>query len=100
MLCIRWSLLLVLCGYALSAAPDAPVRPACTAENAGRFWPDEANDNPKFAAALMPYGYPEVCTLRDGKYAWRSFTVPVKRLSRGKAARDKKNATSGLPLDR
>jgi hypothetical protein len=80
---VRLVLLLVV-GYAIGVAADAPVRPPCTAENAGRFWPDEANDNPKFAAALMPYGYPEVCTLRGGKYAWRSFTVSVKQLHKGK----------------
>jgi hypothetical protein len=74
------SALLLLAGYAIGVAGNAPVRPACTADNAGRFWPDEANDNPKFAAALMPYGYPEVCTLRDGKYVWRSLTVSVKQL--------------------
>ena len=95
MLCIRWGLLLVLGGYALSVAADAPVRPACTAENAGRFWPDEANNNPKFAAALMPYGYPEVCTLRDGKYAWRSFTVPVKQLRKDGQQQKRKASNSG-----
>ena len=79
MLYARSALLLVL-SYSPGVAGDAAVRPACTAEKAGRFWPDEANDNPKFAAALMPYGYPEICTLYDGKYAWRSLTVSVKQL--------------------
>ena len=89
----RLALLLAM-GYAVEVAADAPVRPACTAENAGRFWPDEANDNPKFAAALMPYGYPEVCSLRDGKYAWRSLTVSVKQL-RKDTKHQKRRATSG-----
>jgi len=89
----RSALLLLSC-YAISLAADAPMRPPCNAENAGRFWPDEANDNPKFAAALMPYGYPEVCTLRDGKYEWRSLTVSVKQL-RKDSKHQKRDATSG-----
>jgi hypothetical protein len=89
----RSALLLLSC-CAIGLAADVPVRPPCTAENAGRFWPDEANDNPKFAAALMPYGYPEVCTLRDGKYAWRSLTVSVRQLHKD-AKHQKRNATSG-----
>ena len=72
----------MLVAYGVCAAADGPVRPACTEDRVGRFWPEEANDNPKFAAALMPYGYPEVCTFRDGRYAWRSFTVPVKLLEK------------------
>ena len=88
----RWALLFLSC-YAIGLAADAPVRPPCTADNAGRFWPDEANDNPKFAAALMPYGYPEVCTLRDGKYEWRSLTVSVKQL-RKDSKHQKRSTTS------
>jgi hypothetical protein len=92
MRCVRCGLLLVLGGYAFGVASDTPARPACTAENVGRFWPDEANDNPKFAAALMPYGYPEVCTLRDGKYAWRSLTVSVNQLRKtGKQPKRKRS---------
>ena len=88
------SALLLAAGYAFGVAADAPVRPACTAENAGRFWPDEANDNPKFAAALMPYGYPQMCTLYEGKYAWRSLTVSVRQLR--KDTKQRKHApTSG-----
>jgi hypothetical protein len=89
----RWALLLAI-SYAPRVGGDAPVRPACTAEIAGRYWPDEANDNPKFAAALMPYGLPEVCTLRDGKYAWHSMTIPVKQLRKA-AKHPKRDVTSG-----
>ncbi|HYL78912.1 MAG TPA: hypothetical protein VEU96_32275 [Bryobacteraceae bacterium] len=70
--------LLTACGAVLAA--DAPERPPCTALNEGRFWPEEANDNPRFIAALMPYGYPEVCTLRKGHYGWRSMTVSIGKL--------------------
>jgi hypothetical protein len=72
--------LLLATVYAVGVAADAPARPLCTAEKAGRFWPEEANDNPKFAAALMPYGYPLVCSARDGKYEWRSLTVSFDQL--------------------
>ena len=88
------SALLLVGWYAIGVAADVPVRPACTSENVGSFWPDEANENPKFAAALMPYGYPQVCTLRDGKYAWRSLTVSVNQLRKDRK-HPKRRATSG-----
>jgi hypothetical protein len=74
------SSLLFLIGCGSAAMADSPPKPACTAANVGRFWPDEANDNPKFAAALTPYGYPEICTFSGKTYRWRSLTVPVNRL--------------------
>ena len=74
-------MLLLLC-VAFCAAEEAPAKPACTADNAGRLWPEEANDNPKFAAALNPYGYPEVCTFKHGKYTWKSSTVSLDQLRR------------------
>jgi hypothetical protein len=92
----RSALLLMAC-CAMALAEDAPVRPACNSQNAGRFWPEEANDNPKFAAALMPYGYPLVCTLRDGKYDWRSFTVSVKQLRKRKSAKSEKSSVTSEP---
>ena len=89
----RLGFLAVAC-YSIALAADAPARPACTSGNAGRFWPDEANDNPKFAAALMPYGLPEVCTLRDGKYEWRSLTVSVMQLRKDSKHRKQAPSTS------
>ena len=73
-------LLLIGCGATVVPAADPPVRPACTAANVGRFWPEEANDNPQFAKALMPYGFPQVCTYSKGAYGWRSMTVAAQRL--------------------
>ena len=81
MSCFRSAVLLSL-SVGVCAAADAPAKPACTADNAGRLWPDEANDNPKFAAALRPYGYPEVCTLEHGVYIWKSTTVSLDQLRR------------------
>jgi len=79
--CFRSALLLLLC-VVLAAAANAPAKPVCTADNAGRFWPDEANDNPKFAAALRPYGYPEISMLEHGVYIWKSPTVSLDQLRR------------------
>jgi hypothetical protein len=73
-----FSLLLLICGPATAADPSQ--RPPCTAQNEGRFWPEEANDNPAFVRALVPYGYPEVCTLAKGHYGWRSLTVSISKL--------------------
>ncbi len=78
-------------------AADPPRRPPCTAQTEGRFWPDEANNNPKFAAALMPYGYPEVCSVRDGHYRWRSLTVSVRKLRQD--ASQKQHATKRPPAE-
>jgi len=72
---------LLLC-VGFGATAETGAKPACTAENAGRFWPDEANDNPKFAAALKPYGYPEICTPANGAYSWKSPTVSLDQLRR------------------
>jgi hypothetical protein len=81
MSCFRSAVLLLLC-VALIDAANARAKPACTADNAGLLWPEEANDNPKFAAALKPYGYPEVCTLEHGVYMWKSPTVSLDQLRR------------------
>jgi len=78
----RSALLLLLC-VGFGGAAETPAKPACTADNAGRLWPDEANDNPKFAAALKPYGYPEVCMLTNGVYSWTSPTVSLDQLRKG-----------------
>jgi len=88
--CFR-SAVLVLLSVGIGAAADAPAKPACTADNAGRLWPDEANDNPKFAAALKPYGYPEVCMLTNGVYSWRSPTVSVDQLRKGASKKRPRN---------
>ncbi len=75
----RCTLLLFLAaGFGVAA--DAPAKPVCTADNAGQLWPDEANDNAKFAAALRPYGYPEICTLKMGVFSWKSPTVSLDQL--------------------
>lgn len=62
------------------AAADAPAKPACSASLAGRYWPEEANGNRSFAAALAPYGFPEICTHVRGRWLWRSHTVSLGQL--------------------
>jgi hypothetical protein len=78
----RYFRLLFLLCVAFCATADTPAKPTCTADNAGRLWPEEANGNPKFAEALKPYGYPEVCTLEHGVYLWKSPTVSLDQLRR------------------
>lgn len=89
------AVMLVACG--LSALAEVPGRPDCTKERVGRMWPEEANDNPKFAAALMPYGYPQVCTFRDGRYKWHSFTVPVQQLKKSEAPKKQRPNREATP---
>ena len=74
--CLGFGLLLTATGL----LAEAPQKPICTDANAGRLWPEEANDNPKFAAALEPYGFPEVCTRTESGYVWRARTVRVGQL--------------------
>ena len=86
----------MLVAFGLSAGAEGPVRPDCTKDRVGRMWPDEANDNPNFANALERYGYPLVCTFRDGRYAWRSYTVSVQQLKKS-AAPKKRRPISPTP---
>src|SRR6266852_4779098 len=79
MSCVRSAMLLCVGCY---SAAETPAKPACTAGHAGRLWPEEANDNPKFAAALKPYGYPEMCMLEHGIYIWKTPTVSLDQLRR------------------
>jgi len=83
-------------GIAASAEQPAPERPACTAATVGRFWPEEANDNPKFVAALMPYGLPEICNYHKKSYRWRSYSVSVEQLRKDVA--EKKLKVSGQKI--
>ena len=69
--CLVFGLLLMASGL----VAEALQKPSCTEAIAGRLWPEEANDNPKFAAALEPYGFPEVCTRTESGYVWRARTV-------------------------
>ena len=73
-------LLMAIFGFVCSSAAEGPQKPRCTESLLGRLWPEEANDNPKFAAALEPYGFPEVCTHADSGYLWRARTVRLEQL--------------------
>ncbi len=88
-------ILLLLAAATAAAAGTPPARPDCTQDNLGRFWPDEANENPSFARALMPYGYPEVCTRAGSRYEWRSMTVSVNQLRRDARRKRSVPAPSG-----
>jgi len=81
MSCFRSAALLLL-SFGFGGAAETPAKPACTKDNAGSLWPEEANDNPEFAAALKPYGYPEICTFAKRKYSWKSATVSLEQLRR------------------
>jgi len=85
-------LLFLTAGFSMAA--DAPVKPVCTADKAGRLWPDEASDNPKFLAALKPYGYPEICTLEKGVYRWTSPTVSLDQLRKDASKKRPVKATT------
>jgi len=86
-----------LVAWGLSTAAEVPGRADCTEERVGRMWPEEANDNPKFAAALMPYGYPQVCTFREGRYEWRSYTVAVQQLKKSAAPKKQRPNRQATP---
>ena len=77
----------LLLAAAFGLAAEAPRKPVCTEAIAGRLWPDEANDNPKFAAALEPYGFPEVCMRIESVYVWRARTVRLGQLRKDTASK-------------
>ena len=71
-------------------------KPACTAANHGRFWPEEANTSAEAAHQLSHRGELEMCSVVVWKYQWRKLTVNVRDLPRKKSARAAK-AESGKP---
>jgi hypothetical protein len=79
--------LILLAGCAVLAAQEEAPKPACTSENAGAFWPDEANTDPRLAAKLSHCGKLEICTRTTWKYHWKSPTVSVEQLRKGSTAK-------------
>ena len=71
-------------------------KPACTAANHGRFWPEEANNSAQAAHQLSHSGELEMCSVVVWKYQWRKLTVNVRDLPRKKSSRALK-AESGKP---
>jgi hypothetical protein len=66
-----------------SAPTPVPERPACTAANAGQFWPEQANKDHKLAAKLARCGELRICTRGLFHYRWESPTVRADQLSKG-----------------
>ena len=101
-LSLKYGLLLMATfGFVCSSAAEGPQKPRCTESLLGRLWPEEANDNPKFAAALEPYGFPEVCSHIDSAYVWRARTVRLEQLRKDAtpqpSASEKQKPSSGSP---
>ena len=86
-------------GFVCSSAAEGPKKPRCTDALLGRLWPEEANDNPKFAAALEPYGFPEICSHTESGFVWRARTVRLEQLRKdmAKPAAPEKHKPSSEP---
>ena len=72
-------------------------KPACTASNHGRFWPEEANAGAGAARQFSQRGELEMCALVMWKYQWRKLTVNVRNLPRKKSA-SARDAEADKPL--
>lgn len=76
-----WPMALLLLAPAFAAeslSPAAtPEPPKCEKETRSRFWPQEANDNPRAAMRLAREGKLLICTRGAWRYHWRAVTVSV-----------------------
>ena len=59
-------------------------RPVCSKQNAGRFYPEEANFDPALARSLARSGTLEICTCRRRSYRWISPTVNFRDLRKSR----------------
>jgi hypothetical protein len=76
------AILVLLAGYSAGTAAPTDVRPACSKELAGQFWPDAANRDPELARILSRRGALEICTRTPWRYRWLSPTVSIRQLRR------------------
>jgi len=55
-------------------------KPACNAQNMGRFWPEAANHDHAAVNKLARCGELEICTRGPWHYHWQALTVTVDQL--------------------
>jgi hypothetical protein len=73
--------LLILGGSFATAQPAG--RPACTEQNVGLFWPDQANWDRQAAKRAVHCGELQLCTRGVWTHTWQSLTVHVTQLGKG-----------------
>ena len=66
----------------LAEQPELAKKPACTAANHGRFWPEAANSDTKAARRYSQCGTLEICALGAWKYKWKPLSVNVRQLGK------------------
>ena len=59
-------------------------RPVCSKQNAGRFYPEEANFDPAVARATVRQGTLEICTCKQWSYRCITPTMNVKDLRKSR----------------
>lgn len=80
MAAVRRILLILLLASACFGRDAA--KPACNADAAGRFYPEEANSSSAAARRLAQCGALEICTLSVWRYRWAPATVHVSQLGK------------------
>ena len=61
-----------------------PERPVCSKQNAGRFYPEEANFDPAVARAMARQGTLEICTCKQWSYRCITPTMNVKDIRKSR----------------
>jgi hypothetical protein len=79
----QWKLMytITLLLLVLSTQP-AFEKPACTAANHGRFWPEAANASPEAARRLSRCGALQMCIVVRHRYRWEPLSVHVSQAGR------------------
>ena len=79
----RLILCVLIAASGLAEQPQAAKKAACNAAARGKFWPEEANADPRTARKLSQCGSLEVCTVSSWRYKWRPVAVNVHQLGKG-----------------
>ncbi len=77
-----------------------PPKPVCNADNAGDFWPAEANRDRIALARYARSGQLEVCGHAMWRYHWVRLTVRVDQLAKKPSAQDVPEEGETVPAHR
>src|ERR1700731_4502308 len=79
-----WKIFTLVTAASLTGLAADSSQPACNAQNYGRMWPEPANHNPKLVTKLSQCGELQICSRSSWRYRWKSLTVRIDQLQRGK----------------
>lgn len=94
LICLSLLLLMVPASFA-----EDQTKPKCNKQVHGRFWPDEANQDPKLAQTLAKTGELELCVIRRWRYRWEPMTVRLRDLLDKRDRKARSNAAKPASSD-